>query len=137
MPADDLDDAGPLRALCDLHQPERPQRYARAAAGPLLAITGRVARDPGGLRHPDQRRGKPGGALMALPFSFSSELKWPDHLNARLGPFESGGNLYAVLCDKTANTLEVWKSTDGGNSWAEQDAANHKSAYNAPGHRCA
>lgn len=63
---------------------------------------------------------------MALPFSFSSELKWSDHLNMAHGPFQNGSNLYAVLLDKTANSLEVWKSTDSGNSWAEQDAANKK-----------
>lgn len=63
---------------------------------------------------------------MALPFSFSSELKWSDHLNNRLGPFENGTDIYAVLIDKTANTVEVWRSTDSGSSWSEQDSANHR-----------
>lgn len=62
---------------------------------------------------------------MALPFSFSSELKWSPHLNSMHGPFENGSNLYAVLLDLTNLTYEVWKSTDSGNSWSEQDSASH------------
>lgn len=63
---------------------------------------------------------------MALPFSFSSELKWSSHRALMHGPFENGTNLYAVLIDDTADTLEVWKSTDSGDSWSEQDSGNHK-----------
>src|SRR5688572_23275494 len=64
---------------------------------------------------------------MVLPFSFSSELRWSAHRNNMLGPFENGSNLYAVLPDTTNDTIEVWKSTDGGDSWAEQDSGNHQS----------
>jgi hypothetical protein len=65
---------------------------------------------------------------MALPATISAGLSWPDHKNSRVGPFEAGSALYAVLVDKTNNHIECWKSTDGGDTWAEQDAANHPSS---------
>lgn len=61
---------------------------------------------------------------MALPFSFSSELQWSDHrAHQHLGV--NGSDLYAILRDNTNNTLEAWRSTDGGDTWSEQDSANH------------
>lgn len=41
---------------------------------------------------------------------------WSSHLNARVGPFEYNGNLYAVLNSST--DLEIYKSTDDGSSWS-------------------
>jgi hypothetical protein len=64
---------------------------------------------------------------MALPFSFSSELKWSISRNGRHGVYENGSDLYAVLIDATNNHVEVWRSTDGGNSWSEQDSAGKPS----------
>jgi len=40
---------------------------------------------------------------------------------------QTGSSLYGVFVDQTNNTVEVWKSTDNGATWAESDAANHKS----------
>lgn len=37
--------------------------------------------------------------------------------------------LYAMLADKTNNNIEVWKSTDGGSSWAEADAAHNSTVW--------
>ncbi len=45
---------------------------------------------------------------------------------------DSSGNLFAVVVDDTNNDLEVWKSTDEGNSWAEQDSANSPQANGSP-----
>ena len=40
------------------------------------------------------------------------------------GPWKIGGNLYAVLFNITNQRWGVYKSTDGGLTWAEKDAAN-------------
>jgi hypothetical protein len=63
---------------------------------------------------------------MALPASLSAELRTSAWKLGRSGPFQNGSNLYGVFHDNTGNTVEVWKSTNGGDTWAEQDAANHK-----------
>ncbi len=34
------------------------------------------------------------------------------------------GNLYAIVGDNTPNTIHVYKSTDGGASWAQQDSSH-------------
>lgn len=66
---------------------------------------------------------------MALPAIINSGLSWSDHKNNRLGPFEntSTGHIYVVLFDKINSHLEVWRSTDNGDTWSEQDSANHPS----------
>jgi hypothetical protein len=46
-------------------------------------------------------------------------------------------NLYVVALDKINNHVEVWKSTDSGQTWAEVDAANHKTVSSSAGSRCA
>lgn len=65
---------------------------------------------------------------MPLPFSFSAELSFPLQPVSPIGPFQNGSNIYAVLADNTSGHIEVWKSTDGGNSWAEQDSADKPAA---------
>jgi hypothetical protein len=49
------------------------------------------------------------------------------------GPFEIGANLYAAAYDNTGGTdrIRMYKSTDGGANWTEQDAANALTAYKA------
>ena len=69
---------------------------------------------------------------MALPFSFASELAPPLNPGNRHGPFEYGGNLYGVFQDTTNIHVEVWKSTDDGDSWSEADSANHKTFSTVP-----
>lgn len=66
---------------------------------------------------------------MALPFSFSSELKWSVRIGGNHGLTEYSGSYYTVLVDATGNHAEVWKTTDGttGEAWAEQDSGNHPS----------
>jgi hypothetical protein len=59
---------------------------------------------------------------MALPATITTAAEWSDFRNVPLGPYESGSNLYAVLVDKTSNRLRVYKSADGGQTWAEQDS---------------
>lgn len=61
---------------------------------------------------------------MTLPATISATLSWPAY-RGEVGPFEIGGNLYAVLHVLSSSTVQVWKSTDGGNTWGEQDAAHH------------
>src|SRR3972149_5537157 len=36
----------------------------------------------------------------------------------------SSGYLYAVLRYSTNSDLEIWRSTDGGDTWSEQDSSN-------------
>ena len=38
----------------------------------------------------------------------------------------SGTALFGVFIDAVGNTVEVWRSADGGTTWTEQDAANHQ-----------
>ena len=48
----------------------------------------------------------------------------------RNGPFEYNGNLYAAIPNNdlglgvTANSIDMHKSTDGGQTWAVMDALN-------------
>lgn len=63
---------------------------------------------------------------MPLPATVDASLSWPSWKNAGSNLYEVGGNLYVVGLDKTNNHVEMWKSTDGGSTWTEQDAANHK-----------
>lgn len=64
---------------------------------------------------------------MALPATINAGVSWGDHLSGRPGPFLEGTDVFVVVADKTNNHVEVWKSTDYGQTWAEADAANHKS----------
>jgi hypothetical protein len=48
-----------------------------------------------------------------------------EYSNATQGPFLIGTSLYAML--STATDLEIFKSTDGGTTWTQQDAANEPS----------
>lgn len=61
---------------------------------------------------------------MPLPATISNGI-WPDHRNANIGPRESGGNLYAPFYVFSGTMqLGMFKSTDGGETWTEQDSAN-------------
>jgi hypothetical protein len=73
---------------------------------------------------------------MPLPATLTG-LSWSDNLLNHHGPFYASSAWWAVLLDKTNNHVEVWKSTDGGNSWTEADSANHKSISSTSGYRCA
>ena len=64
---------------------------------------------------------------MAWPAAIGSGLFLSPHLSGRSGPWEYNGNLYGVFNDTTNGHLEVWKSTDGGQTWVEIDSANHLS----------
>jgi hypothetical protein len=53
------------------------------------------------------------------------------------GPFINGTDIYGVFLDTASDPLgvEVWKSSDNGASWAEQDSGNHPTtATSAFGH---
>jgi hypothetical protein len=65
---------------------------------------------------------------MALPYTFSG-INWSQFKNSDHGPWEYGGNLYSLWVDIPNLTVEVWKSTDDGDSWAEVDAANHPAIF--------
>lgn len=60
---------------------------------------------------------------MILPVTIQSGWSWPDHKIGRVGPFEASGSLYTVLVNKTTNKLGVFKSTNSGETWAEQNSA--------------
>jgi hypothetical protein len=61
---------------------------------------------------------------MPLPYSFTG-LILPRQANSFVGPFQhTNGDLYVILGNFSGLVIEAWRSTDGGNSWAEQDAAN-------------
>jgi hypothetical protein len=61
---------------------------------------------------------------VTLPATIATGDVWPDTKNAVVGPFTSGGALYVILVDKTANKLRCYSSTDDGHTWAEVDSAN-------------
>ena len=63
--------------------------------------------------------------LATMPATIAAGLSWSAWRNTSHGPWKIGGNHYALLVDATSNHAEMWKSTDGGNTWAEQDSANH------------
>lgn len=68
---------------------------------------------------------------MAYPYQITNAA----HLPATIfepGPYLYGSAIYAVLHDRTNHHVEVWRSTDAGVSWAEADAANHKSVRSSP-----
>lgn len=73
---------------------------------------------------------------MALPATIGdSDVRWPDYCISYIGPFVNGTDLYACLVDKTNNQIEVWRSTDGGDTWSEQDSANKPSCSAVDGRR--
>lgn len=61
---------------------------------------------------------------MPLPATISGAI-WPGHINGHLGPWESGGALYmpAYFFSGTMQ-LAMFKSADGGETWAEVDSAD-------------
>lgn len=65
---------------------------------------------------------------MPLPATVGdADAKWPNHKNSFVGPFINGTDIYACLVDTTNNQIEMWKSTDEGETWTEQDTANKPS----------
>jgi len=55
-------------------------------------------------------------------------------LSSLPGPFQLSGALYVVDTDAaSSSTLRVFKSTDGGNTWTEQDSVNEPSVLVAGG----
>jgi len=57
-----------------------------------------------------------------MAVTIDASLSWPAHRNQFVGPVEDGnGNLYVALYDTTEGVIEMWKSTDGGDTWVEQD----------------
>ena len=69
---------------------------------------------------------------MALPATIynSNVADWAIMNGVRLGPFQVGSNLYALAFDTTNSRLLMYRSTDGGNTWAEVDAAHHPTNAN-------
>ena len=64
---------------------------------------------------------------MPLPATIHANAVWPNFRGSRLGPFEVGSALYAVTRGSptgATSRVTVWKSTDGGETWAAQDAAD-------------
>lgn len=44
----------------------------------------------------------------------------------RFGPLAYQDALYTAAVDRENNLIEIWKSDDGGNTWAEKNAGNNK-----------
>ncbi len=67
----------------------------------------------------------------------SSRMAFGDNVCGN-GPFLNGGDIYGVFLDVDATpvSVEVWKSSDNGVSWTEQDSGNHPttSSTNTFGH---
>jgi hypothetical protein len=65
---------------------------------------------------------------MPYPYQITgSEGVNPQYPAAHLGPYESGSALYVVMpniAGGVTGTIRVWKSTDAGVTWTEQDTAN-------------
>lgn len=70
---------------------------------------------------------------MPLPATITGS--WSEHRNSQHGPFLAGGNLYVFTCDTANSKVRAYKSTDGGSTWAEQDAANAASLSAIAGFR--
>ena len=68
---------------------------------------------------------------MTLPATISTAARWPDEPATFPGPFVNGADLYVFLGDAAAAKLRAYRSTDGGHTWAEQDAANAPAALAA------
>jgi hypothetical protein len=71
---------------------------------------------------------------MPYPATISG-VSWPEHRNNVLGPFLYEDSLYVAVLDVPNNHLEVWRSTDSGETWAEADAANHPAINNTASNR--
>lgn len=73
---------------------------------------------------------------MATPHRIGSlsQFAFPYHTQ-RVGPFEIGSNLYVCLADISAGSkyARMMKSTDGGSTWTEQNAAGAPQIYDAFG----
>jgi hypothetical protein len=61
---------------------------------------------------------------------------WSDWGPNRHGPFANGTDLYAVTVDRGANKVRAYRSTDGGRTWTQQDAANAPAIGATTGGRC-
>lgn len=68
---------------------------------------------------------------MAYPYQITNAAHLPGTI-FEPGPYLYGSAIYAVLHDRTNHHVEVWRSTDAGATWAEADAANHKSVRSSP-----
>jgi hypothetical protein len=63
---------------------------------------------------------------MAYPYQITTGAVLPSPAFGP-GPYFNGSGIYVVLVDKPNAHAEVWKSSDAGVTWAEQDSGNHKS----------
>lgn len=68
---------------------------------------------------------------MAYPYQITSAAKLPKTF-LDPGPHVRGSSIYTVLHDRTNHHAEVWRSTDAGQNWSEQDSGNHKTVQSSP-----
>jgi hypothetical protein len=64
---------------------------------------------------------------MPLPATIHANVRWPSFRAAPHAIVETGGNLYVVALGSAAASsghIAAWKSTDGGETWAEVDSAD-------------
>ena len=64
---------------------------------------------------------------MALPYTFSSPNTYPEFGAVKNGPFYYNNNIYVITYNSTSHVVCMYMSTDGGNTWNEQDSAHHPS----------
>lgn len=100
----------------------RKELLTRTGTSPIASQFGALA-DPTFLPLPDILRTKIfGTGLLNLPSTITGS--WSAHKNQMHGPFEISGNLYVFTIDGAANKARAYKSTNNGQTWAEQDSAN-------------
>lgn len=71
--------------------------------------------------------GIPAGAVFADTVSTVASFNFEANQTGDVGPFQDGNNRYIILQDPTAFVLRAYKSTNGGLTWAEVNAAGHPS----------
>jgi hypothetical protein len=61
---------------------------------------------------------------MAFPAQINADADRCTWYPALIGPVLDAGNRFVFLPDDSTNRVRAWKSIDGGNTWAQADAAN-------------